>query len=131
MRLPCLAALEDVEASANSSPSMSPVKRRGGANGKGSGAADGRRFDAKSDAPEPAAAAATAEDDFTTTGAKATDASTTTAAGETCTRTGSVTLMLFDEVDVLPEEDKGFLGALASIVQQSKVRQKQSRLQER
>ncbi|PNH05280.1 ATPase family AAA domain-containing protein 5 [Tetrabaena socialis] len=33
---------------------------------------------------------------------------------------GSATLMLFDEVDVLPDEDRGFMAALVSIIQESK-----------
>ncbi|GIL84852.1 hypothetical protein Vretifemale_13435, partial [Volvox reticuliferus] len=78
--------------------------RRGGA----TAAAMARLFSAKDAAP-------TAVD----SGATAGDASgvSTTARGSSG---ASMTLMLFDEVDVLPEEDKGFMGALVSIIQQSK-----------
>ncbi|EFJ47157.1 hypothetical protein VOLCADRAFT_105211 [Volvox carteri f. nagariensis] len=96
----------DSASPASSLSSPSPVKRRRG--GRAGGAGGG--------------AAAAAARLFGTTDAAAAPAATATAAPNAAPAdgAGSVTLMLFDEVDILPDEDKGFAGALLSIIQQSK-----------
>ncbi|GLI67141.1 hypothetical protein VaNZ11_011351, partial [Volvox africanus] len=88
-------------------------RRGGGGGGRRGGdatAAAARFFSAEDAAPASAGFA---------TAAGGSSGASAAAAGGSSSR-GCVTLMLFDEVDVLPEEDKGFLGALVSIIQESK-----------